>query len=434
MSELSPCDLEDDFIPMKLSFALGSNNFLPPNYDEKSIADSKGFLIEPLRSATLNLDRHNDNVSESVVSWRLDEGARTRLMKRPAASAARKLKRNGTVTSSSIHKPSCVGSTIEETPLSMLSNGLQTHGRFHQTPTITIMEASESKETNPDMFDQHTRKTVWTNGNRSLSLLPLPDNLYGSIQTASFFGDDYYYKSQSSTPLSRIHGLKSPKVYNSSNGLLARPPSLTPLRAPRISVDDHVGTPECQFVDYRNYDSPETYSSANTDKREFRGMVYFEPQHNPVQPDEVFLQNDITSVILRNYPREQSLEALLREMERTGFVGGEAFDFIFLPIKHAVNKGIGCAFINFVSSQWAQEFMNKWHKVYFPSNTDTMFSTKRYRKMCVVKSKLQGQEANIQFVKENHKLLTTMDTVFHPVIYTNGEKVPFSQYNTEYSV
>jgi len=449
MSSMLPLNVEEDFMPMKLGFKLRAS-YSSSNRDGQSIVDNGGFRILPYFSPTsakqtvascplTNLvSKRAATTEKRNYSLRLPDLARksrTATQKKMNSLRLPDLARKSrTATQNKMNRSSMLNSNLQE-PEDFLGNRSLSISQKQRkiicrSKTTPIQEGSEWREPSKGdySFDENAHLADFTHGR--LSFLPLPDNQYGSILTASFFGDDYYYDGGSPTPLSRINGLEM------VDGSFKRQHSARFPETP-VSFDDYVGK-QRQFF-YTDLDSPrEMDSRANTEKSGGPGRMFNFESHT--EPERIEsrnrLQTDTTSVILRNIPQltqDKSLKALLRELELAGFVGGEAFDFVFVPINFAISKSMGCAFINFLSPQLAYKFSNMWHKTYFPSNFGTGAAendrpTKRYRKMCVVESQHQGQEANIAFVLNNHKTLHNSKTRYHPVIYANGEKVPYTRY------
>jgi len=72
-----------------------------------------------------------------------------------------------------------------------------------------------------------------------------------------------------------------------------------------------------------------------------------------------------TTVMMRDIPNSYSTSRLLELFDHAGFWG--TYDFVYLPIDFRTNMSLGYAFVNFVSSRDAQQFMmyfegfSSWH-------------------------------------------------------------------------
>lgn len=95
----------------------------------------------------------------------------------------------------------------------------------------------------------------------------------------------------------------------------------------------------------------------------------------------------VTTVMLRNLPRQLTQERLLQALTEAGFAG--TFDFLYMPTNVATGEGNGYGFINFSSWPGLQAFVREWHGrfVFFELDHDAPLS--------VSVATLQGREVNV---------------------------------------
>merc|ERR1712196_646215 len=73
------------------------------------------------------------------------------------------------------------------------------------------------------------------------------------------------------------------------------------------------------------------------------------------QAQEPELQETRTTVMMRDIPNSYSSCALTELLDISGFHG--TYDFVYLPIDFRTSMSLGYAFVNFVNSWVAQQFM-----------------------------------------------------------------------------
>jgi len=71
-------------------------------------------------------------------------------------------------------------------------------------------------------------------------------------------------------------------------------------------------------------------------------------------------RGSVTTLMIRNLPREVTQSDLLQELDTSGFA--ERYDFAYLPSSFEELAGKGYAFVNFVSTHVAGTFSAGWHK------------------------------------------------------------------------
>jgi hypothetical protein len=63
-----------------------------------------------------------------------------------------------------------------------------------------------------------------------------------------------------------------------------------------------------------------------------------------------------TTLMIRNIPSRYTQRELVLELEEMGFT--DSFDFVYLPLDRTTRAALGYAFVNFVSTSWANKCMD----------------------------------------------------------------------------
>merc|ERR1719159_1728350 len=102
-------------------------------------------------------------------------------------------------------------------------------------------------------------------------------------------------------------------------------------------------------------------------------------------------EKGVTTVMIRQVPRQCSQLMLLDEIKRRGF--GEVFDFLYLPwdFKKCVNVGYG--FVNFMETSQAKAFRDKFDGSFMDKSTGLKSCGKPLR---VHPAAVQGYAANFR--------------------------------------
>jgi hypothetical protein len=124
-----------------------------------------------------------------------------------------------------------------------------------------------------------------------------------------------------------------------------------------------------------------------------------------------------TTVMMRNLPNNCTREMLLRLLDINGFSG--CYDLVYMPTDFSSNVGLGYAFINLVSTKEASRFWSQ-----FQGFSDWEVASK---KVCEIgwSSLLQGLQSHIDRYRNSPVMHDSVPDEFKPVLFTNGERVPF---------
>lgn len=112
--------------------------------------------------------------------------------------------------------------------------------------------------------------------------------------------------------------------------------------------------------------------------------VAYEPGQTPAQqrPSDV----PVTTLIIRNIPRNYTQEMLLREWPIDG-----SYDFLYMPPDKRCAAGAGYAFVNFRSEALATEFKATWHRRRLGDAQHTL---------SIIPADIQGLAANLRQLKK----------------------------------
>jgi len=126
-----------------------------------------------------------------------------------------------------------------------------------------------------------------------------------------------------------------------------------------------------------------------------------------------------TTVMIRNLPNDYTRDEVLKLLDELGFQG--KYDFFYLPMDFKNHVGLGYAFLNMTTFQYAQEIMarlegfDRWK----------MESGKK----CTVAwgSPLQGLEAHINRYRDCPLMHPEVPKYFKPMLFSNGVEVEFPE-------
>eukprot|EP00931_Biecheleriopsis_adriatica_P008164 TRINITY_DN10938_c0_g1_i1.p1 TRINITY_DN10938_c0_g1~~TRINITY_DN10938_c0_g1_i1.p1 ORF type:complete len:309 (-),score=63.15 TRINITY_DN10938_c0_g1_i1:238-1164(-) len=124
-----------------------------------------------------------------------------------------------------------------------------------------------------------------------------------------------------------------------------------------------------------------------------------------------------TTVMLRNVPADYSRAMLMELLDVEGFTG--TYDFLYLPIQFASNKGFGYAFINFVDSAVTVSF---W--AHFQGFSRWGVDTDRVAEV-TWSWKHQGLTQHIERYRNSPVMHDSMPDVCKPIVLCNGVRVTF---------
>ena len=122
---------------------------------------------------------------------------------------------------------------------------------------------------------------------------------------------------------------------------------------------------------------------------------------------------DSTTLMVRNIPTRTTADNFMRSCE----LNDTQIDFFYLPIDFKTRKNLGYSFINFVSSEFAKEFILKFNEKQF------VFCATSEKKLAITYSNRQGYISNVKVFTET-KLLDTWPLEYRPLAKFNDKLLP----------
>lgn len=124
-----------------------------------------------------------------------------------------------------------------------------------------------------------------------------------------------------------------------------------------------------------------------------------------------------TTVMMRNIPNDYSGGMLLELLDEHGFHG--KFNLVYLPMDYHRKAGFGYAFIDFISTEEAQRFRDR-----FEGFSDWGLVS---HKVCNVSwsDALQGVQAHIDRYRNSPVMHEAVPDEFKPMLFRNGRRVAF---------
>jgi hypothetical protein len=117
-----------------------------------------------------------------------------------------------------------------------------------------------------------------------------------------------------------------------------------------------------------------------------------------------------TTLMIRNVPGAYTPDMLLEEWPNEG-----TFDFVYLPYSTRLQRNLTYAFVNFTTTGYAQDFMNKWQKM----------RLKHYmaqKPLNIGFADTQGRNENLRNLKKK-RLLHTKDKKCQPLVFKDGRRI-----------
>lgn len=126
-----------------------------------------------------------------------------------------------------------------------------------------------------------------------------------------------------------------------------------------------------------------------------------------------------TTVMMRNIPNSYNRNQLLELLGEQGWEG--LYDLVYVPIDYKQKAGLGYAFINLVDHDTAESFRQSFQG--FASwNVQS-------EKVCQLSwsDALQGLEAHVEKYRNAFVMHESVDDVFRPALFKDGERIPFPE-------
>lgn len=129
--------------------------------------------------------------------------------------------------------------------------------------------------------------------------------------------------------------------------------------------------------------------------------------------------DDRTTIMMRNIPNVYSSQLLVELLEMSGFSG--RFDFAYLPIDFRSGVNLGYAFVNLLSNNDAQQFIDFFHG-FREWACESL-------KICEVSwaHPHQGLEAHVDRYRNSPVMHETMPDEYKPRLYLDGVRIVFPE-------
>jgi len=126
-----------------------------------------------------------------------------------------------------------------------------------------------------------------------------------------------------------------------------------------------------------------------------------------------------TTVMMRDIPNAYTSSTLVELFDAHGFWG--RYDFLYLPVDFRTNLSLGYAFVNFVSSSDAQQFMT-----FFDGFSSWDFQSP---KVCQVSfaDPNQGLEEHVKRYRDSPVMHENVPDEFKPRLYHAGMRIAFPE-------
>lgn len=119
-----------------------------------------------------------------------------------------------------------------------------------------------------------------------------------------------------------------------------------------------------------------------------------------------------TTLMIRNIPHAYTQEELLLECPTPA-----SYDFFYLPFNNRLQRNLMYAFINFTTAEAALKFKNHWQG-------RTLASYLSQKSLNIGFADVQGRDENLRQLRKK-RLLRTNDKGSQPLVFRNGERIPF---------
>jgi len=173
------------------------------------------------------------------------------------------------------------------------------------------------------------------------------------------------------------------------------------------AVSEYTGI--CKAREMKLRDSSSVYSASTAEDEQDLWTTSSEAVHEETR----------TTIMMRDIPNSYSSSELTELFDAAGFQG--TYDFVYLPIDFRTSMSLGYAFVNFVNSWVAQQFM-----MYFDGFSSWQFAS---AKVCRAfwSDPNQGLEEHIERYRNSPVMHENVPDNFKPRLFQNGVRVAFPE-------
>lgn len=135
------------------------------------------------------------------------------------------------------------------------------------------------------------------------------------------------------------------------------------------------------------------------------------------EPAVVEVEEEKTTVMLRNVPYNVTRDSVIKMMDDAGFKG--LYDFIYMPIDFRSKSGFGYAFINLVSNAAAEKFF-----AHFNGFADWEIKSQKVAEVTWTESN-QGLDVHVDRYRNSPVMHEVVPDEFKPAKFNAGVRVAF---------
>mmetsp|Transcript_27611 Transcript_27611/g.47949 ORF Transcript_27611/g.47949 Transcript_27611/m.47949 type:complete len:466 (+) Transcript_27611:69-1466(+) len=132
---------------------------------------------------------------------------------------------------------------------------------------------------------------------------------------------------------------------------------------------------------------------------------------------ETVMMTVMTTVMLRNIPNNMTRDQLDKLLKSHGFEG--LYDFLYLPWDFHRLAGLGYAFVNFETHEYAQ-----WAIEHFQGFAEWGFASDKVCEVCW-SSPHQGLQAHVERYRNSPVMHADVPEKYKPLLFINGHRTPF---------
>ncbi|CAJ1460092.1 unnamed protein product [Effrenium voratum] len=131
-------------------------------------------------------------------------------------------------------------------------------------------------------------------------------------------------------------------------------------------------------------------------------------------------ESEWVTVMIRNLPNDYGRDDVVEFLNLQGFKA--RFDFVYLPIDFKNSTGLGYAFVNMVGHEDALEVFRR-----LEGFKDWKVSSQKVCEVAWGNPEQQGLDFHISRYRNSPVMHNSVPEEFKPLIFQNGEKVPFPE-------
>jgi RNA recognition motif-containing protein len=207
-----------------------------------------------------------------------------------------------------------------------------------------------------------------------------------------------------------LRGLESPTTAQQPVGISQAPNPFLICRPTAVSTAVLSDGPELQPVKLNQSIGTSCYNNNNSNTPEIETEINVSSiPDNTTEYKSTYMLQNIRNIITQT--------VMISHLKKAGFVGGEHFDFLYIPVESGTGKNMCYAFINFTSKEAVDHFLS------LEGETLPPFFQMKVKKVCesVKEATLQGIETNMahyaKYIVQNSMKKR------RPMFWKDGQKI-----------